>query len=175
MVGKLFHKIISFRLEDYLQKNDVINTSIQKGFISSVPRVFEHIYLLSAILQDSTSIRKPVMITFLDMKNAFGSVPHQLLFDMLRAVRVPSSVLNYVESFYSQLFVIVATRNWETSPIPFHRGVFQGDTMSPIMFLLAFNLLLQLATELNHGHGYTIQLPLPNSEDLPPIDFSIYV
>ena len=153
----------------------MINTSIQKGFISSVPGVFEHIYSLSAILPDSTSIRKPAMITFLDLKNAFGSVPHQLLFDMLRAVRVPSSVLNYVESFYSQLFVIIATRNWETLLIPFNRGVFQGDTMSPIMFLLAFNPFLQLATELNHGYGYTIQLPLPNSEGLPPIDSSIYV
>ena len=37
--------------------------------------------------------------------------------------------------------------------------------------LLAFNPLLQLAAELNHGHGYTIQLPLPSSEDLS----SIYV
>ena len=47
--------------------------------------------------------------------------------------------------------------------------------MSPIMFLLAFNPLLQLAAELNHGYGYVIQLPLQNSVDLPPIDSAIYV
>ena len=47
------------------------------------------------------------------MKIAFGSVLHQLLFHMLRAVRVPSPVL---KSFYSQLFVIVATKNWEILP-----------------------------------------------------------
>ena len=75
VVGKLFHKIISFRLEDYLQKNDVINTSIQKGFISSVPGVFEHIYSLSAILQDSTSIRKPVMITYLNFEECLWLCP----------------------------------------------------------------------------------------------------
>ena len=95
------------------------------------------------------------MITFLDLKNAFGSIPHPLLFDMLQAVKVLSAVLSYVK-FYSKLFVIVTTKNWETSPIPFHRGVFQGDTMSPIMFLLAFNPLLQLAAELNYCHGYVI-------------------
>ena len=84
------------------------------------------------------------MITiFLDLKNVFGSVPHQLLFDMLRAVNIPSTVL--------ELFVIVATKNWETALIPFYRGVFQGETKSPIMFLLAFNSLLQLAAELNHA------------------------
>ena len=176
VVGKVFHKIISLRLEDYLRKNNVIDTCVQKGFITGLPGVFEHIYSLSAILHDATSTTKPLMpITFLDLKNAFGSVPHQLLFDMLRAVKIPSAVLNYVSSFYSKLFVIVATKNWVTPPIPFHRGVFQGDTMSPIMFLLAFNPLLQLAAELNRGHGYVIQLPLQNSEDLPPIDSAIYV
>jgi len=44
-----------------------------------------------------------------------------------------------------------------------------------MMFLLAFNPLLQLAIELNHGHGYVIQLPLPHSDDLPPVDSTIYV
>jgi len=40
--------------------------------------------------------------------------------------------------------------------------------MSPIVFLLAFNPLLKLAADLNHGHGYTIKLLLQGSEDLPP-------
>ena len=115
------------------------------------------------------------MITFLDLKNAFGSVPHQLIFDMLRTVKVPSKIQRYVESFYSQLFVTVTSKNWETPPIPFCRGVFQGDTMSPIVFLLAFNPLLKLAADLNQGHGYSIELPLQNSDDFPPLDSSIYV
>jgi len=175
VVGKVFHKILSYRLEDYLRKNNVIDTSIQKGFISNLPGVYEHIYSLSAILQDATSTKKPLMITFLDLKNAFGSIPHQLIFDMLRFVKVPSSVLNYVESFYSKLFVTVTTKYWKTSPIPFRRGVFQGDTMSPIMFLLSFNPLLQIAAKLNNSHGYVIQLPLKDSEDLPPVDSTLYV
>ena len=93
----------------------MIDKSIQKGFISSLPGVYEHIYSLSTILQDATSAIKPLMITFLDLKNAFGSIPHKLLFDMLRVVKVPPLVLNYVESFYSKLFVIVSTRDFTNS------------------------------------------------------------
>ena len=47
--------------------------------------------------------------------------------------------------------------------------------MSPIMFLLAFNPILQLAVRLNHGNGYVFQLPLQNSEGLPPTGSTIYV
>ena len=107
VVGKVFHKIISFRLKEYLQKNNVIDTSVQKGFITGLPGVFEHVYSLSAILQDANSAKRPLMITFLNLKNAFGSVPHQLIFDMLNAVKVLPRIQSYIESLYSQ-FVIQA-------------------------------------------------------------------
>jgi len=90
-------------------------------------------------------LKKPLIITFLDLKNAFGSVPRQLIFDMLKAVQVPSQIQSYIESFYCQLYLTVVTKNWETPPIPFNCGAFQGDTMSPIMFLLTYNPLLKLA------------------------------
>jgi len=112
VIGKVFHKIISFRLEEYLIKN-VIDTSIQKGFVTGLPGVFEHIYTLSAILQDSITFEKPLMAT---IKNAFGSVPHQLIFDMLQAVKVPLRIQEYIQSFYFQLFVTVINKSWQTPP-----------------------------------------------------------
>ena len=92
VVGKVFHKIISLRLEKYLRRNKVIDASVQRGFITGLPGVFEHIYSLSAILQDATSAKRPLMITFLNLKNAFGSIPHQLIFYMLRTVKVPFKI-----------------------------------------------------------------------------------
>ena len=51
------------------------------------------------------------MMTFLDLKNAFSSVTHGMMFDMLEAVKVPMSVVHYI-----QFFLLQAT--WETEPIP---------------------------------------------------------
>ena len=108
VVGKLLHKILSNRLERYLRVNTVLDTSIQKGFVSGLPGVFEHIYTLSTILQDSTTYKKPLMMTFLDLKNAFGSVSQSLIFDMLNVVKVPNFFSCYVESFYSLLSVAIS-------------------------------------------------------------------
>ena len=175
VVGKLFHKILSRHLEIYLRANNVIDTSIQKGFVSGLPGVFEHIYSLSAIMEDALTNRKPLMMTFLDLKNAFGSVSHQLIFDMLEAVKVPPSFKDYVQSFYSQFFVIVKGNSWETDQIPFKRGVFQGDTLSPIIFLLVFNPVLKLAESLNSSHGYQFQLKIKDTEMLPPVGTYVYI
>jgi len=75
------------------------------------------------------------MMTFLDLKNAFGSGSHQLILDMLKAVRVPSAFFHYIKPFFSQLSVTITSSVWETYSIPFRRGVFQGDTLSSIVFL----------------------------------------
>jgi len=55
------------------------------------------------------------------------------------------------------------------------RGVFQGDSLSPMVFLLIFNPLLQLAVSLNDPCGYRFQLPVPNSDSLPPVGSFIYI
>ena len=85
---------------------------------------------LLAILQDDSSVQNPLMITFLELKNTFGSISHQLVIVwMLEAVKVPSKLL-YVKSFYLKLFLTVTTIHWMTLPTPFLWGVFQGATMS---------------------------------------------
>ena len=70
--------------------------------------------------------------------------------------------------------IIISSKTWQTEPIPFRRGVFQGDTLSPVIFLLAFNPLLKLAESVNHPYGYRFKLPIEGSETLPPLDSYIY-
>ena len=43
VVGKLFHKILAARLEHYLLSNSVVDTSVQKGFVSNF-QVYLSIY-----------------------------------------------------------------------------------------------------------------------------------
>jgi len=55
-----------------------------------------------------------------------------------------------------------------------YRGVFQGDTLSPLLFNLAINpLLAYLST--SEDCGYSAQVHAANSIGLPPVDTPIYV
>ena len=54
------------------------------------------------------------------------------------------------------------------------RGIFQGDTLSPLIFLVAFNLLIELCNKLP-SCGFCLKLSVPNSSGLPPISSAIYV
>ena len=154
-------------------RNSVIDSSVQK-VSSLVYLVFLNISILYRLFCRVLLLLRSLWCHFSWFKECIW-LYFSLVFDMLRAVKVPSKIQKYVQSFYSQLFVTVTNWTWETPSIPFCWGVFQGNTLSPIIFLITFNLLLKLAADLNQGHGYTIELPLQGSENLPPLNGSVYV
>jgi len=73
-------------------------------------------------------------MTFLDLKNAVCHLMtccRLLRFPMLYAV-----LLFHLVSCYEQQLTRWNRKTWETQPIPFRKGVFQGDTLSFIILLL---------------------------------------
>ena len=92
VVGKLFHKIITRRMESYLIQNGIIDMSTQKGFLSGVNGMFEHVCTINTILDNAKTYNLPLAMTFIDLKNAFGSVSHKLIQDLLHYVKVPIEI-----------------------------------------------------------------------------------
>jgi len=88
-------------------------------------------------------------MTFLDLENAVGSVSHELILDMLVHCTLPQEVISYITNLYSKLTVFVKTKEWSTDKFKIGRGVSQGDTFSPVIFLISFNPIIQLAQSLN--------------------------
>ena len=58
-IGKLFHRILARRLEEYLLDRDIIDPSIQKGFLSGIDGVIEHILSLNCIINNSKTYNQP--------------------------------------------------------------------------------------------------------------------
>ena len=110
--------------------------ALQKGFLSDINGVMEHILLLNSILYNAKDHSPPLFMTFVDLRNAFGSIHHQLITDMLSLVGVPNIIISYVSDIYSKLSGSVSTRLWQIGSFVITSGVFQGDTLSPLLFVL---------------------------------------
>lgn len=174
VIGKLFHKILASRLESYCRLNKIIDSSIQKGFLRRINGVMEQIYCVNSMIQHAKDNDLPLALTFIDLKNAFGSVPHRLIMDILSAIKLPSQIQRYISNAYSQLGGSLSTKQWFSPHFRISRGVFQGDTLSPIVFLLPFTPIINYARSLP-SKGFSFKIPLPNSEDLPDPQVPIYI
>ena len=96
---------------------------------------------------------------------------------MLLAILVPPAISSYITNLYSNLSASVTTHQWTTPSFNISRGVFQGDTLSPLLFLLCFQPLITVANSLP-SDGFRLKLPLiiiNESINLPPVDSYIYV
>ena len=174
VIPKLYHKILAKRLETYLLKNYIIDPSIQKGFLTGINGTTEHTLTTTAIIDNAIQHGNALAVTFLDLQNAFGSVAHTLIKDIFIHVKLPEALISYISNGYSKLTASVRTKEWRTSTFEIKRGVFQEDTLSPVIFLTVFNPLIMLSKQLNTS-GFSLTVPIPNSVGLPPINSSIYV
>ena len=78
--GKVFFSLVSKRLETHLiSNNKIINKSVQKGCMEKVPGCWEHISMVWAALKEAKSKNLSLATVWLDIANAYGSIPHKLI------------------------------------------------------------------------------------------------
>lgn len=152
-VGKIFFSIISTRLQHYLTRNNYISSQIQKGFLSGVPGCVEHSFALWEALREAKDEQRAIVVSWLDLANAFGSVRHNLIQFALNWYHVPKSIQELIFNYYEKLCARVTTKNWSTGFFLFDIGLFQGCVLSTILFDCVFQLLLDFLKPLDK-EGY---------------------
>ena len=121
---------------------------------------FEHIISVSVIFNNAL-LHHLLAMTFIDLKNSFKSVLHSYIDDILEHISLPVEFHSYISSLYLELVGFIETKEWKTDPFPISRGgVFQGDTLSPLIFLVAFNPIIKGTQSLIFS-GSCLLLPPP--------------
>ena len=132
-----FH--IRNRIFTFVVENNYVETNIQKGFWSNISGTIEHTELLTNYLKQAKSKQRQLVVTLFDLKNAFGEVHHNLIKNVLKYHHIPPSIINLVNSLYSDYFISIITKDFITNPIKVSRGVLQGECFSPLIFNLCVN------------------------------------
>ena len=139
-IYKLYAAIIARRIASWATATS--SFPAQKGFLA-FDACAEHNFLLHSMLTDSRRRRRNLVLTWLDIREAFPSVSHHLMLFMMERLGLSGSVLQVVQNIYSEATVAVRTgRESYTPPIPQQRGVKQGCPLSPILFNIVLEGLL---------------------------------
>ena len=99
---------------------------------------------------------KRVHVSWYDLSDAYGSIPHKLIEFCLRLYHVPEEEIKYIRNLYSQLRGVVVTKEWKTNPFLFRNGIFTGDTYSPIIFNVTFQPLIDSILRQKEKAGYNL-------------------
>ena len=76
---KIFTSCLHDTIFSFLKQNGFIEQRIQKGFTHGVSGVLEHTSMMGHVINKARLKQRSVVITLLDLKNAFGEVHHNLI------------------------------------------------------------------------------------------------
>ena len=140
---QIFWALVGKRLHQYLvEDNRYIKTVSQKGSIRKMAGCWEHTSMVWTALKDARSKRKTLAVLWLDLANAYGSDPHKLIEYALMRYHVPDEWVELVLAYYDGLWGRSSSSGVTSDWARYERGIFAGCTVSVVLFLLAFNLIL---------------------------------
>ena len=121
----------------------------QKGYIPGRQGA-SHVVDLTRAYYSSLSKKQQVYLLFLDTNKAFDSVDHTFIERVLMKIGVPLWLCNVVAGLMHEIRVVPFLGD-AANTIRIDRGVKQGCPLSPLLFLLCFDVLLHNLTN-RTGH-----------------------
>ena len=156
--GKIFFSVMAARLTKYLMENKYLDVSVQKGGIPGVAGCVEHATMIWDAIQRAKTEKKDLDVVWLDLANAYGSVPHEMIQLALKMHHVPENICLMLKKYFDGFQMRFSTKEFTTDWINLEVGIAMGCAISPILFVLAMEVILKAATaktkktDLGDGH-----------------------
>ena len=154
------YRIFTATLSGYILSENKLNNvfhNAQKGFIGGTNGANEHINTLNELIYFTRrNNEKAIMIT-IDLTNAFGNVPHELIFDTLRKKGFNEDFISIIENIYGDNTTCIEIDGTRSENIPQRRGVLQGCPLSPLLFNSCMDPLLTHLERFNKRDGITYE------------------
>ena len=152
-LGKVWTGWIAKTLSTIAEQRQMLSTT-QEGF-RGYRDCQRQIRNVLNIIEDAHLHHQNLYMMYIDLTAAFNTVDHTRMQDILTIHDVPQDIKDIIAGLYTRAHTCIITPSGNTKPIPITRGTLQGDTLSPLLFLLYIEPLLKW---LHHGGlGYSFK------------------
>ncbi|XP_064292512.1 uncharacterized protein LOC135310067 [Plodia interpunctella] len=155
-IYKILTSVISSRINAHLEQNNILSEE-QKGCRKGHMGCKEQLIIDSTIHKHAAAKRRNLHCAYIDYQKAFDSVPHSWLLRVLNIYKIdPKIVLflqNIMPNWKTSLCLTTQNSKVTSREITIKKGIYQGDSLSPLWFCLALNPLSHLLNGLRVGYS----------------------
>ncbi len=142
-VTNTFSKIYGRILRNRLEREYVMHEEEEQSGFRAGRSCIDNLFCLSQVMQKKWQTGRELHIVFLDIAQAYDNVPVNKLWEVLRRLNLKSSLIAAVKELYSEQAGIVKVGKHLTESFPITKGLRQGCCISPTLFKIYVNEVLQ--------------------------------
>ena len=97
--GKLYKSWKAAKIGNFVIANGYIDRNIQKAGIAGVSGCLENTAILTQMIREAKQQKKNLVLTWLDIANAYRIIPHELIRRVLEEAHVPAKIRQWIEEY----------------------------------------------------------------------------
>ena len=145
-MGKLFMGVLTNKINTHVRQNNILHYE-QKGARARCRGAKDHLAVDRAVTNDSRKRHTNLTMAWIDYRKAFDSLPHSWIMKCLSLYKVDASIQDIVRISMQHWSTNLTCGKEKIGDINIKRGIFQGDSLSPLLFCLAMNPLSDVLHE----------------------------
>ena len=154
-IYKIITAVMERVLRDHVTKHNILppeQFALQKGRGGCL----DALMIDSMVVEDVTMRSRSLDVAWIDYQKAFDMVPHGWLQEVLKLCKIPDQLQKTINDLMRKWSTVFMLRHaggmLRTTEVQYKRGIFQGDTLSPLLFCLC---VTPISYGLRTTSGYT--------------------
>ncbi|CAK1579245.1 unnamed protein product [Parnassius mnemosyne] len=157
-IYKILTSAITYKIRTHAETHNIIAEE-QKGCRRGHMGCKEQLIIDSVIHKHAATKKRNLHCTFIDYQKAFDSIPHSWLIEVLKIYKINNSLIEFLKfimpRWKTTLYLNSHPNTIITREISIKKGIYQGDSLSPLWFCLALNPLSHILNI--QGTGYHLK------------------
>ena len=153
LMWKLLSGIFADRVYNHLLDNQLLPEE-QKGCRKNSRGTKDQLLIDRTILKESKRLKKDVAMSWIDYKKAYDMVPHSWIREILDITGVATNIQKLITNSMENWGTLLTSNGQELGKVDIRRGIFQGDSFSPLLFVMAMIPLTVILRKIEAGFRF---------------------
>ena len=137
LLWKLLTGVIADQIYEHLDQ-EKLSAEEQKACRKGSRRTNDLLFTDRAVIKEVKSRNKNLAMAWINYKKAYHMVPHSWIIECLDLFGAAENIKGLLVNSMGKWKVMYCSGNSELGEVEIKRGIFQGDYLSPLVFVLAF-------------------------------------
>jgi hypothetical protein len=151
LMWKLLTGMIADRMYDHLVQNEILPVE-QKGCRKRSKGTKDQLLIDKLVLRDCKRRHTNLAMAWVDYRKAYDMVPHSWIMECLKMFGCASNITKFIGRSMEMWKTELISNGEKLGCVGIRRGIFQGDSLSPLLFVLCLIPLTLILREAEMGY-----------------------